>query len=733
MPTIKTTSKNITAKSSSRKVATAQDAADKKNAQRARHQSRKTGHSATSLSRISGVGPALITKLRQLGIESLVDLLFHLPLRYEDRTRVQPIASLHAGSSAVIEGEVSGVRLQYGRRRSLLCQLTDDSGIIDLRFFHFSKAQQRSLEQGQRLRCFGEVSPGARGLCMIHPEYTFAKDTVSETSVASQYLTAIYPSTEGLQQGRWRNFIAQAFRLLPRDALQELLSPELLQEVAASSNLSLFDALHALHFPPLSSDIKSLQEGTHPAQRRLAFEELLAQRLLHLQIKQQQQRQAAPPLPAIASHLQTLQASAGFTLTNAQQRVCAEIASDLERSSAMLRLLQGDVGSGKTVVAAFSAIQAMAAGAQVALMAPTEILAGQHAQSLARWLEPLGFRSALLVSKMPAVEKRDVLSATADGSVQMLIGTHALIQNDVAFNNLALVIVDEQHRFGVDQRRMLTDKRGDGLSVHQLVMTATPIPRTLAMTFYADLDYSVIDELPPGRSPVQTVAIANDRREDVIARVYNACQQGRQAYWVCTLVEESEVLECQAAETTANELAALLPSLSIGLIHGRLKPAQKARVMQAFKAGDIQLLVATTVIEVGVDVANASLMIIENPERLGLAQLHQLRGRVGRGAVASHCVLLYQKPLSKRGRQRLEILRESNDGFVLAEQDLKMRGPGDVLGTRQSGAMLLRIADLERDADLVAAVVKVADKVDDTTAQALARRWCPRAEIYTRV
>ncbi|MBT8149636.1 MAG: ATP-dependent DNA helicase RecG [Gammaproteobacteria bacterium] len=688
------------------------------------------------ITRVKGVGPAMAGKLQRLGIESVLDLLFHLPLRYEDRTRVQAISSLRNGNSAVIEGEITQATVQFGKRRSLVCKLRDHSGSIELRFFHFSAAQQHSLAVGMQLRCFGEVSLGRHGLVIIHPEYSHAAGAGGDDSAREDCLTAIYPSTEGLHQARWRAYIKAAFALLQPGDVVDLLDAAQLKRAGLGTPHSLYHALRTLHFPPPSIDIGQLQSGLHSDQRRLAFEELVAQRLSHLAIKQGEQQVAALPLPPDTRYANQLRKHLPFTLTVAQEKVCKEISRDLQRPLAMLRLLQGDVGSGKTIVAAIAALQAIATGAQVALMAPTEILAEQHATAMRDWLEPLHINSALLVSKMPAAIKSGVLEQTRNGEIQLLIGTHALIQQEVEFANLALAIIDEQHRFGVDQRRLLGNKRDDGYAVHQLVMTATPIPRTLAMTFYADLEYSVIDQLPPGRTAVQTVAIANSRRDDVITRVANACNEGRQVYWVCTLVEESEALQCQAAETTANELAASLPGIRIGLVHGRLKPEQKRQVMAAFKAGELQLLVATTVIEVGVDVPNASLMIIENPERLGLAQLHQLRGRVGRGSIASHCVLLYQQPLSKRGQQRLDIMRQTNDGFVLAEEDLRMRGPGEVLGTRQSGAAVLRLADLERDADLLGAVVDCADRLHREKpghAAALVRRWCPHSDKYSRV
>lgn len=688
---------------------------------------------SADIMRIKGVGPAMAEKLRALGISSVFDLLFHLPFRYEDRTRVQAINTLKHGSSAVVEGEIVSSSILFGKRRSLLCTIDDGSGTLALRFFHFSAAQKNNLAAGTTIRCFGEVSFSGGRLNMIHPEYT---SRLHDNPKASSCLTAVYPSTEGIHQHRWRSFIQSAFELCTDQSLPDLIARDELHEAGLDTGKSLFEALRLLHFPPANIDIALLGNGMHPLQRRLAYEELIAQRISHLETKshnRQEQAIAIEPAPALSKKFCH---SLPFSLTNAQHKVLDDIYADIQKPAAMMRLLQGDVGSGKTVVAAITALQAVGNQLQAAVMAPTEILAEQHYHAFKDWLQPLGISVGLLVSKLPAAEKRTAYEEIANGDTAVVIGTHALLQKDVVFHNLGLIVIDEQHRFGVEQRSHLKNKREDGLSIHQLVMTATPIPRTLAMTFYADLDYSVIDELPPGRTAVQTVVIGNEKREQVIDRIRQACQQGRQVYWVCTLIEESEALECQAAESTATELAARLPGISVGLVHGRIKPAQKQAVMRAFKDRDVQLLVATTVIEVGVDVPNASLMVIENPERLGLAQLHQLRGRVGRGNIESHCVLLYKKPISKNGRQRLEIMRQTNSGFVLAEQDLKMRGPGDVLGTRQSGAVMMRLADLERDAELIDQVVKASDYIyqsDPERARALIRRWCPLSEKYTNV
>ncbi len=693
-----------------------------------------TAAHALSVSSLKGIGPAMAEKLSSLGISTLLDLLFHLPLRYQDRTRIKPIVSLRNGQAAVIQGDISVCNIQFGKRRSMLCKIQDGSGTITLRFFHFSAMQKNQLSVGSTVRCFGEASLGRGGLEIIHPEYQIITD--NQTLPVPEYLTAIYPSTDGIHQIRWRNFIQAAFQKLDPSQVLNLIEPEdfPLPDLPVAKNLYL--ALQLLHYPPPDVDLYLLSEGLHPVQRRLAFEELVAQRISHLALKQRNQKISAAAIKISEKIESRFIKQLPFQLTNEQVKVLDEIKTDIATTTPMMRLLQGDVGSGKTVVAALTALHCINDGQQVALMAPREILAEQHALTFASWLKPFNISVSLLVSKMSAANKRECLENILSGKSQMVIGTHALIQTTVSYQSLGLIIVDEQHRFGVEQRRKLKNKRTDGLAVHQLVMTATPIPRTLAMTFYADLSYSVIAELPLGRIPVETAAISNDKRDQVITRVSAACNDKRQVYWVCTLVEESETLQCQAAESTATELAEQLPNVNVGLIHGRLSSQKKQQVMHHFKSGSIQLLVATTVIEVGVDVANASLMIIENPERLGLSQLHQLRGRVGRGSKQSHCVLLYQKPLSFKGRQRIEIMRETSNGFKLAEKDLKMRGPGEVLGTRQSGATLFKLADLDRDSDMIDTVVKVSDRIyqtDSATTNALIRRWCPLAKNYINV
>ncbi|PHR03710.1 MAG: ATP-dependent DNA helicase RecG [Halomonas sp.] len=675
---------------------------------------------------LKGVGEALAIKLARLGVERISDLLFHLPLRYQDRTRLTPIGLLRAGHEAVVEGEVTASDIVKGRRRSLLIRLRDGSGILSLRFFHFSPAQQQQMRPGVTVRAFGEARAGATGLEIYHPEYRLSGG--SETPV-EEYYTPIYPTTEGLHQTRLRALTQQALRLLEQ-------APETLPDVIPDALRQRFQlpGLHAslqlLHQPPPDVDLEQLAHGLHPATRRLALEELLAHQLSLREVRLRIQADGAPELPSGRSLQTRFLAQLPFALTGAQRRVLEEIALDLARPAPMLRLVQGDVGSGKTVVAAMAALSALAGNCQAAMMAPTEILAEQHYRSFKAWFEPLGIEVAWLAGKLKGKARLDAKAAIADGRARMVVGTHALFQGDVHFQCLGLAIIDEQHRFGVHQRLALREKgEAGGLTPHQLIMTATPIPRTLAMSAYADLDVSVIDELPPGRTPVKTVVVSDERRPEVVERIRNACSDGRQAYWVCTLIDESEVLQCQAAEVTRDELTQALPELAVGLIHGRMKAAEKAEVMDAFKSGELDLLVATTVIEVGVDVPNASLMIIENPERLGLSQLHQLRGRVGRGSTESFCVLLYHPPLSKSSRERLGVMRETTDGFRIAEKDLEIRGPGEVLGTRQTGLAQMKIADLERDADQLERVIALAKALQgnaDVTA-VLVRRWLGEA------
>lgn len=652
------------------------------------------GHSPVT--ELKNVGEKLAQKLAKLGIHCVQDLLFHLPLRYQDRTRIAPIGSLSPNVDVVIEGEIMLADVVFGKRRSLAVRLQDGSGTITLRFYHFSGAQKNNLKKGARIRCYGEVRRGRAGLELYHPEYQFVEDLSALPT--EETLTPIYPSTEGLTQARWRQLMSQVIALLKKGRAIDDLIPDAMLKPYELPDLR--SALLYLHQPPKGANLQELENNQHPAQKRLIMEELLAHNLSLLKMRASIQFDHAPVLPESQKLKAPFLSGLPFKPTGAQQRVVNEIQHDLTKGFPMLRLVQGDVGSGKTLVAALAALSALEQGYQVALMAPTEILAEQHLKNFQSWFEPLGISLAWLAGKVKGKAREATMTAIKNGDAQLVIGTHALFQDDVSFHNLGLAIIDEQHRFGVHQRLALKQK-GNGLSPHQLIMTATPIPRTLAMTAYADLDTSIIDELPPGRTPVNTVAIDQHRREQVVERIRAACLSGRQAYWVCTLIEESEALEAQAAEVTAQQLQTALPELKIGLVHGRLKSKEKAEIMAAFKQGDIHLLVATTVIEVGVDVPNASLMIIENPERLGLAQLHQLRGRVGRGSAESHCVLMYNLPLSQTGKQRIQAMRDTTDGFKIAEIDLQIRGPGEVLGTRQTGLMQMRIADLQRDGYLL--------------------------------
>ncbi|MDC3248817.1 ATP-dependent DNA helicase RecG [Porticoccaceae bacterium] len=700
----------------------------------------EVGLDRLSVETLNGIGPALASKLHKLGLFSLQDLLFHLPLRYIDRTQITPIGGIQPMTEVVIEGEVRASDVVFGRRRSLVCRVQDHSGVVTLRFFHFNRAQQERLKPGVKLRCFGEVRRGKSGLELYHPEYQYL-DTANPAGLEDT-LTPIYPATEGITQSRIRDLCGQALRHLDTHQIVELIPADINSGLEQQLSYSLVAALRLLHNPPPGTALHLLAEGEHPAQQRLAAEELIAHNLSLLRLRQKVQLQQAPLLSEDKSARNKFLEQLPFELTAAQQRVAAEINRDISTAIPMLRLVQGDVGSGKTVVAALAAVQAIANGKQAALMAPTEILADQHRINFEQWLRPLGIRVAFLTGKVKGKAREVQLQAIAEGQAQMVIGTHALFQETVAFNDLGLSIIDEQHRFGVHQRLALRNKgfspEGpviNGPAPHQLIMTATPIPRTLAMSAYADLDCSVIDELPPGRTPVETVVLANLRRNDIIERVRAACTQGRQAYWVCTLIEESDVLEAQAAEVTASELQLMLPGLHIGLIHGRLKPREKLEIMDAFKSGDINLLVATTVIEVGVDVPNASLMIIENAERLGLSQLHQLRGRVGRGSQSSHCVLLYSPPISGNGSARLKIMRETNDGFKIAEKDLELRGPGEVLGTRQTGDMQLHIADLQRDAHMLPQIKHLAENLllnHPNLVDGLIARWLGQSEQYAQ-
>jgi ATP-dependent DNA helicase RecG len=653
-----------------------------------------------------------------------------LPHRYEDRTRIYPIVKLHPGLWGSIQGKVMAVDTLFGRRKMLTVKVSDGNGTLTLRFFNFTAAMKNNFAEGRMVIAYGEVKRGNQGLEIIHPEYKF--QTEGQAPALEQTLTPVYPTTEGLRQTTLRNLTDQALELMQKSAVQELLPSGLYDH-----QVTLTDALMTIHRPEPNIDLIAFDEGRHPAQQRLIIEELLAQNLSMLAVRSKGQQDQAIAMPQSKERKAQLLAQLPFSPTNAQSRVVKEIEQDMVKPRPMMRLVQGDVGSGKTLVAALAAVTAIEQGYQVAMMAPTELLAEQHALNFSQWFEKMGITVGWLAGKLKGKAKQAELERIASGEAKMVVGTHALFQESVTFNNLALVIIDEQHRFGVHQRLELREKGAtQGFFPHQLIMTATPIPRTLAMTAYADLETSVIDELPPGRTPIQTVAIPDTKRSDVIERVKNAClNEGKQAYWVCTLIDESEVLEAQAAADTAQELQALLPEVNIGLVHGRMKSAEKQAVMQQFKDNQLHLLVATTVIEVGVDVPNSSLMIIENPERLGLAQLHQLRGRVGRGSVASHCVLMYHAPLSKTAQKRLGVLRESNDGFVIAQRDLEIRGPGELLGTKQTGLADFKIADLIRDQRLIPEVQRMARFIHEQhqgSAKAIIDRWLGDREFYAK-
>jgi ATP-dependent DNA helicase RecG len=663
------------------------------------------------------------------------DLLCLMPQRYEDRTALRPIGSLRVGDKVLIEGSIELAEVAVRRRRSLLCRLADGTGAITLRFFYFNRAQQQALARGQRVRCYGEVRSGPVGLEMVHPEHRVVR---ADDAEPANNLTPVYPTTEGLHQQSVRRIVERAVAVLEREAIDDYLAAPLASHSLAGERWPPLEfALRYLHAPPRDAATDLLLAGRHPCSRRIALEELVAQRLSLRRSAATARTEHARPLPEPVARLAEFRAALPFKLTAAQQTAVEEIVKDLGAATPMNRLLQGDVGSGKTVVAALAAVVAAAAGCQTAVMAPTELLAEQHFTSFERWLTPLGIEVIPLIGAQPARTRAATLAAVADGRAAVVVGTHALFQESVVFRRLALVIVDEQHRFGVEQRRRLKQKGVHDATVpHQLIMTATPIPRTLAMTAYADLDCSVIAELPPGRQPVKTVVLPEQRRAELVERVAAHCATGQQAYWVCPLIEESELVDSRAASALERELAAALPSVRIGLIHGRMKSIEKDLVMRAFKARELELLVATTVIEVGVDVPNATLMVVENAERMGLAQLHQLRGRVGRGSQASTCVLLYRPPLSQLARERLQVLRATNDGFAVAQKDLELRGPGEVLGTRQTGIMELRVADLLRDADLLPAVIEISEQLLATSpasVEPLIRRWIRGGAEYAKV
>ena len=653
---------------------------------------------------LRGVGPQAAKALAKGGIATVGELLLHLPQRYEDRTRFVPLADIKIGQCCLARGQVVKVDAGYGRRRALTATLEEAGGFLTIRFFHYNAQQRQALRPGIWLRCFGEARVGPAGREMVHPEYRASSARPDEPDAM---LTPVYGTVGGITGVRLRRFIASA---LDDGAAQGG------SDLPLAPFPALDDAIVLLHRPPPQTTPDELDA----ARTRIAQDELLAQHLLMKARQALRERLATRPLPRSQGLGRELRANLDFALTRAQQRVTAEVLNDLERNRPAMRLLQGDVGSGKTIVAAFAAIRAAEHGCQTAVMAPTEILVEQHYEQFSGWLTPLGIDVAAITGRLSAGERQARLDATQRGDALVVVGTHALFQSTVIFKSLALIIIDEQHRFGVHQRMMLRHK---GRAPHQLIMTATPIPRTLTMALYADMDVSVIDELPPQRKPVQTRVTPGARRGEVMERVGDWCRSGRQAYWVCTLIQESDALDSQAAEAVAVELQAALPHLKVGLAHGRLAPRERTDTMARFKAGDIDVLVATTVIEVGVDVPNASLMVIDNAERLGLAQLHQLRGRVGRGGQQSHCILLFEPPLSDIARKRLAVMRETNDGFAIAEKDLALRGPGDVLGTRQTGEETFRVADLMRDAHLMPRIIELGAELDPEAKTTVLETW----------
>ena len=668
----------------------------------------------------------MAARLADIGIRSLEDLLFHFPLRYQDRTKLTAIGGLRDQVDAVVEAEVRAAAVTMGRRRALVVKVDDGTGLLTLRFFHFRQAQVSQFKQGSSIQLFGTPRWLGGKIEMVHPEYRLGEGA----QLLEAALTPVYPTVSGLGQSTWRKLCGQALALLSKEPPEDLL------DGITDDRVSLTEAITFLHNPPPTAALGQILEGTHPAQIRLAREELIAHQLTVQGVRDSERRHPAPAIapssPIAAAFLKALP----FAPTAAQERVATELAEDMAQTQPMLRLVQGDVGSGKTLVAARAALDTIAAGYQVAFMAPTELLAEQHFATLDAWLTPLGQPIGWLSGRIKGQARQQVLQALASGEAPLVVGTHALFQDDVHFHRLGLIIVDEQHRFGVHQRLALADKGVGDEHPHQLALTATPIPRSLAMVAYGDLDCSIIDELPPGRQPVTTTLMDHTRRDAVMRRVGSACREGRQAYWVCTAIEESDTLDIEAAEATLDQLRQALPDVQIGLVHGKLKPAEKAAVMAAFKAGELQLLVATTVIEVGVDVPNASLMIIDNAERLGLAQLHQLRGRVGRGAVDSHCLLLYRQPLSDTAKQRLKVMQESHDGFVIAEADLEIRGPGELLGTRQTGLAAFRIALLPEHEPLLIEAQDIAARLyarDPGRAEALMHRWAGARADFARV
>lgn len=683
----------------------------------------------SSVATLRGVGPWVAQRLQRLGVDCIGDLLYLLPIRYEDRTEIQPLGGLRPGSKVLVEGELELAEVVFRRRRSFLCRIADGTGSLTLRFFYFNNSQQKQLTRGVRIRCFGDVRAGPTGPEMVHPEY---KVLSLDSDPPDNVLTPVYPTTEGIHQQRLRQLTDQALVILENNPMTDYI-----RDYLANDWPALNDSLRFLHRPPQGSELSALINKTHPCQRRIALEELIAHRLSLRKMSLTRTKEKAFPLKDTQQLIPKLRSELPYQLTGAQELVISEIVTDLAKKVPMHRLLQGDVGSGKTIVAAIAALVAGSSGFQAGFMAPTELLAEQHFDNLTRWLDPLGVKVVTLVGGILGSEREETLKYISSGEARIVVGTHALFQRAVQFKNLALMIVDEQHRFGVAQRLEFKKKGQLGrLSPHQLVMTATPIPRTLAMTVYSDLDCSVIDELPPGRKPVKTVAMPESRRPELVQRVLSHCLSGQQAYWVCPLIEESEVINSQAATDLARELEIALPKLAVGLIHGRMKPHQKESTMQQFKNGELNLLVATTVIEVGVDVPNASLMIIENSERMGLSQLHQLRGRVGRGSQVSSCVLLFKLPISRLARERLSVMRKTSDGFLVAQKDLELRGPGDMLGTRQTGIIQLRVADLMRDMDLLPQVIEFSEKLlcdFPQNVEPLIKRWNNTSSEYAKV
>jgi ATP-dependent DNA helicase RecG len=671
----------------------------------------------TDLIDLKGVGPALVSKLQKLKVHNQYDLLFLLPIRYEDKTSLHKISALVAGEKALIQGFIVLTTVVYRGRRMLISQLSDDTGIITLRFFNFSKQQARRLAKNTVVRCFGQTRKTASGLEMIHPEYQIINPENPAPLEAG--LTPIYPTTEGLQQGRLRKIVRAALEQ-QIDTIEELLPASIVKELGL---VPLTESLREIHQPSQKNIVNDHQSL---ARKRLIIEELLANQLALKRLKRYTKKE---PAMVLANRLlkESLIKNLPFILTKSQARVVEEIEMDLKKNQPMLRLLQGDVGSGKTIVAALAMLIAVGSKQQAALMAPTELLAEQHFNTVVSWFEPLGVSVALLKSKLSAKDRRTVFAGVANGTIDIIVGTHALFQPSVVYKNLALVVVDEQHRFGVEQRLSLMKKSNDRNTVpHQLIMTATPIPRTLAMTAYGDLDASIITELPKGRGNIKTIVVPEEKRSQVMDKISKECALGRQSYWVCPLIEESEELNFQAAESTYVFLQEKLKRLSIGLVHGKLSSVKKIKAMENFINGNTNILVATTVIEVGVDVANSSVMVIENAERLGLTQLHQLRGRIGRGRHESICILLYKKPLSLVAKERLAVIRATNDGFLIAEKDLQLRGPGELLGTRQKGLIGLRIADIMRDAYLLPAINKLTVNIEQNhpdLIEKIVRRW----------